>query len=512
MSRRSAIALLAAVAAVAAATCLWGVDFGHHWDEPQFVNSVVNSLQTGRWLPIAYNYPSLCYDLYALGLMPKAASLLLESAPGLREHLIDYAAGPAYLLRMRGVFILLSCASILWIYGLARAWRRSRAEALLAAGIFGLSWEFAYHARWAVADGLLAQFSILSLMAAFACLDASDDKRRAAWLRASAAAAGLACGAKYQGGLILLPAILAALEFPRAGRWRAVLEALALFGAAYLLTTPGTLLEPSKLLRDIESQRLVYKTQGHYGYTVEAWFEHGRLLLDYLARAAFSRFEAVALLFFILSLVGLAAAAKEDRRRTAIFLSFPLPYLLLMISQRVMIVRNYLVVLPFLAVLASRGVTVLGEALADRPSLRRLPASAAAAALALNTAWLAYAAASITRNAPSRNIQSLADYIAGHRDETFVVTERVARSLEVFGAAGHPNAVRTPSPGAAAAVFYSSEVRPRSLWTANRRRYTSRWFGPYEVNFDYYPTWAGAERIVVMPLAEALKLSVVHAP
>jgi hypothetical protein len=35
---------------------------------------------------------------------------------------------------------------------------------------------------------------------------------------------------------------------------------------------------------------------------------------------------------------------------------------------------------------------------------------------------------------------------------------------------------------------------------------TTRWFGPMEVNFDYYPTWQGDERIVVMPLARARAL------
>ena len=46
------------------------------------------------------------------------------------------------------------------------------------------------------------------------------------------------------------------------------------------------------------------------------------------------------------------------------------------------------------------------------------------------------------------------------------------------------------------------------FWRANRLNYTERWFGPYEVNFDYYPSWEGNDRILVMNRADAVMLGV----
>ncbi len=63
-----------------------------------------------------------------------------------------------------------------------------------------------------------------------------------------------------------------------------------------------------------------------------------------------------------------------------------------------------------------------------------------------------------------------------------------------------------PGGDADAALFLASEgMRP---WTANRRRLVDRWFGPHEVNFNYYPTWQGDDRILLMPMDKARRLNV----
>ena len=38
-------------------------------------------------------------------------------------------------------------------------------------------------------------------------------------------------------------------------------------------------------------------------------------------------------------------------------------------------------------------------------------------------------------------------------------------------------------------------------YPANRQGVPLRWFGPGEINYRYYPTWQGEDRIVWVPLA-----------
>jgi hypothetical protein len=48
-------------------------------------------------------------------------------------------------------------------------------------------------------------------------------------------------------------------------------------------------------------------------------------------------------------------------------------------------------------------------------------------------------------------------------------------------------------------VLYASEGYARLVGARPGFGLTRTWFGPYEVNFDYYPAWLGSDRIVVMP-------------
>jgi hypothetical protein len=66
-----------------------------------------------------------------------------------------------------------------------------------------------------------------------------------------------------------------------------------------------------------------------------------------------------------------------------------------------------------------------------------------------------------------------------------------------------PNVVSDPSL-ADKLVFVFREV---NFPLANRPDIYDPVFGPYEVNFDYYPSWNEDGRIVVMPMEAALTQS-----
>lgn len=69
-----------------------------------------------------------------------------------------------YLFQVRSVFLVVSALEIVWVYLAGWVLTRRWWQATLAAAIFGLSWELAYHARWMTNDCLLAQFSALCLL------------------------------------------------------------------------------------------------------------------------------------------------------------------------------------------------------------------------------------------------------------------------------------------------------------------------------------------------------------
>ena len=77
----------------------------------------------------------------------------------------------------------------------------------------------------------------------------------------------------------------------------------------------------------------------------------------------FSPYLPIALVIFVLAIIGIVSLIRQNWREGAVLLAFPLFYLLYFAMQRVMVVRNLLAVIPFLAIAAARGAVVIGELL-----------------------------------------------------------------------------------------------------------------------------------------------------
>jgi hypothetical protein len=230
------------------------------------------------------------------------------------------------------------------------------------------------------------------------------------------------------------------------------------------------------------------------------------LALKYLALVVFSKYSALAAVLFLFALIGTVDLFREDAAIAILFLSFPVLYFLYMASQNVMIVRNYLVIVPFLAVLASRGCVAVRGRLRWR-ALRIALVSAISAVALVNLLWLGKAAFTVRGRTRIDRVAQLSAYLDDHPRETFFLSDSVATDLAARLKTPRPN-VTSVLPAATSAVFYASEVQKRDwkLWTANRFDYVRTWFGPYEVNFNYYPSWSGDDRIVVMSAQSALPL------
>jgi hypothetical protein len=166
-----------------------------------------------------------------------------------------------------------------------------------------------------------------------------------------------------------------------------------------------------------------------------------------------------------------------------------------------MIARNLLVVAPFLALLAGRGIVEGIGLIRWRPG-RWLAGGIIALALALNAAWLVTTSQSVRTRLFDRPAADLDAYLRAHSGETFRLSPRVVDELGQAGEAVPPNTSLAGARPDFVAV-YAYEAMPNLEWPANIRNLTVRTFGPLEVNFNFYPTWEGNDRIVVMTFARA---------
>jgi 4-amino-4-deoxy-L-arabinose transferase-like glycosyltransferase len=496
---------------------LRSIDYGAHWDEkPGHIRPVRTMFESGTLLPDFYEYPSLDYWINAAAVMPDLAAARLHGRGSLQQEALQTINSDAYLFRLRRIYLLISALSLVWVYVLVAQWRRSTVEALLAASFLGLSWEVGYHLRWIATDGVLMQFGALTILLV---MTSHLRQRSLLWLRLGAIAAGLGCGVKYPGGLLILPVLAGAYlawdrNAPRADLVRFCLGLVAIFLITYLISTPGTLLQPGKFLHDVLYQLRHYAFDGHRGHSVGRGFQHGLYIFIYLGTVFLSPYMPAAILSSTLCILGGFALVSESRRTAGLFLCFPAAYLLYFSSQRVMFVRNLLIVGPFLAVLAARGVLfawthlTMGRSLtffAGRVKLNLLRGAFSvivATCFFMNGIWLVQASRSITNRTPNRAASEALAYIRGSGRTRFLLSPRARAALAPAGTTDLPN-VTADAPHAESVVFYSGEATNRGDWPGYTPNLTQRWFGRYAVNINYYPDWLDEDQILVMSTAKA---------
>ncbi len=493
-------------------TGFMGADFGKHWDERKLFTSIRDTVPLGRILPGWYNYPSMIYDLTVLGVSPKIINTYVSDPSTFRQNvrkmLVDTELRNL-TVHIRKVFLVLTTLSLLWTYLLVYVWTKNWPQALLSSAILASSWEFAYHARWIAPDAILMQFGILTILLVFLALRSSG-RRKFIWLVAAAVAASLTCGTKYFGGIFLVPVLIGGYKLLRDANakwssyvlWLFVLAVV--FTLTFLVITPGTLLDTARMIVDIRYEIGHYQT-GDTSYTVNAGWQHVSLLFVYLFGVFFSKYLWVSVLFTAAALIGLYSMLARHWKEieTWVFLSVPVLFIPYVSQQRVMMVRNDLLLFPFLAILCAWGVFILWNARffqANRLA-RALLAGGVIAVLLINFTWLYRAAETISPQLTMDRSGRLQTYLQAHPKTTFYLSPEASSLVD---ANGLPNIAHDPL-HADKLVFVFEEVDHP---LANRPDVYDAVFGPYEVNLDYYPSWNEDARIVVMPMKAALSQKV----
>jgi 4-amino-4-deoxy-L-arabinose transferase-like glycosyltransferase len=491
--------------------CFWwpsfyGLNFGTHWDEDRAkFDSIRDSLRTGLFIQAAslteeggnYNYGGVNYLLTWAGFAPEIFEYLYKG-PRTREALSQVITPILYTtasrIRVRAIYVILSSLAIVWVFCLALFLGRSRLEAFVAAAILSCSWEVAYHSRWIAPDAVMMQFAAL----AFFCLAIGIHSKRQLWFYFGAIATGLAVGTKYPAGLVL-PFFLAgaALTFVH----HRVRHSLGLTGTAlltFVLTSPGVLIDPFRFFNQLRDQREIY-TSGWFGYTVTPGIKHLLGMLKYFSIQMFSHYWSISIVFAAFCLLGIVSLVAERKLFTFLAAGFCAAYLIFFSQEAVMIVRNLLVIAPFLALAAARGIAVAAESLRRRGTT--VVYSAVGILLATNWTWQVYAARQIKlRHHPEHYLKMLVNYANHSPRETFLISRSLSRDLHGVLLPLPANVVTDVNVRHTKVAFLQSEsAYPFSnRWPSNAWGLYEKVFAPLEVNIEAYSTFIGNERILLV--------------
>jgi len=361
-----------------------GLDFGVHWDEWYHVQGVGSCVERLSLLPDALSYGGPYFTLGllvvltdrwrdVLGMLQDLATLPRTVDVSALPSTVHFKAGAHallatsdYLVRVRAVFMALSALSILWVYLAAlRCWPRRHGVALAAAAFMGLSWEFGFHARWVAIDAPLTMFCALELFLFCGVWQAAGPAAITRWYAGLAAAAGAVFACKLTGAFAFLPVLLTPFLLRRIAGVRARVLLAALGCLVFLLISfaisPASYLDPLHLLNVLRSGSADYNSIGPgYPYYV-GFFEPVWRMLLWLAAVVPSPFPVVALAFTALVLLGLANLLRRQTRMTLAWLTFLASFGALFTHNHLLIVRQYLMFIPFLALCFARGTALVWD-------------------------------------------------------------------------------------------------------------------------------------------------------
>lgn len=486
---------LAALSGVIIATQLAGLDFGGHWDEHWHVNAVKNSLENGTLLPSMFIYPSF---IYVCGIFLAALEGVRGLALGipfahLTADMQAWTSTLGFTLLWRAFSALLSFLTVLWTYACLKELRTSPWNAVFGAALVATSWEFCYHSRFIAVDTVTAQFTILSLLLTLRFCRSW----RSGWLVAAAAAAGFSTGTKYPGLISVVTPLLTLWCAPhRNFPWRLKLLHSVSLGAvcvaAFLLTTPGAILNFPLFYEHVTWMARV-NGSGDGLQIVGAGREHFLRMAEYFGLASLSFNSLGACGAFLLAIAGVVVLLRRDPRIALVLLSVPIGYVCFFAQQRLMNVRNLMLVLPYLAIFAALGSDALtrwsraGDADLVRRAVGLAMASAATLLISWNTAWLVTTARSIY-SPPTGCVPSLLEQYAGRPVWlSAMAADEASRSnpprLLSLDNASYPSAEDL-------VLFDAREVTDARTYVFNRHDYIETWCGSREINLNYYPSWA----------------------
>jgi Dolichyl-phosphate-mannose-protein mannosyltransferase len=531
MPRRSVLHTLVlcgciALIANAVATGFVGLDFGRHWDEWNLADGLATAVKDFSFLHRNYTYGGVYFAIGFLLLAPHALPFLPQilteiaanpSRPldlaqypaivSLQRELLSSIAEPGFLLMARGAFLVLGSLATLWVFAAFRTLYPARwLGALAAAGFVATSWEVAYQSRFAVPDAVMMQFAALTFLLIARAFARTDHAPAAGWLLAAAVAAGATFGCKMTGAFTVVPVLAAAVIHRAAGsgprRLALAFAVVLVFGLAYFITTPGSVIDPIRYFATMAWEGESYANAPDDGIPVR-W----GLAFVWLFGVVPSAAVALAIPMSIATAAGIAALWRHHRPFLWCYAAFVVAYGTFLTTQNLLLVRHWLPLVPVLAIAFGAGIATFHD-VARRRRLPWLVPACLAGIVACNTAWLWIAAGSIRHKDPAAFAARLVAHMAGEPQRVFWLSPDLVSRL-----ASDPKSAVTCAADTSASVSNDDAVAfPASesgiAWPFNRPWFYELIIGSYEVDFSYYPVWIGQNRgdtIVVVTADRARK-------
>ncbi|MBS1705011.1 MAG: glycosyltransferase family 39 protein [Armatimonadetes bacterium] len=303
---------------------LWGIGWGlpdqrkafsYHPDETvNWIYSQQLSPLKGDFDPGFYNYGTLF--LFALNAGTEVMSAYGAKADP-KEPMSEYRAIGSYLMAGR-VLSALAGAGLVWVifaiglrlFGIAGGLGAS-AAALFSPGL-------SVHSRFATVDMVAALFVGLALLVAVRRLENQPGIGLKLALLGGVFA-GLSAGTKYSGGIALLAVLTAEFLVGEKDRWKNMSAAVGAMVAAFILATPGVLLNNAGFMRDF-TYELRHSNAGHgmvFLGTASGFLYHlGNLI------------ECLSLPILVLALLMFLPIKLSERRHWWVLAAFAVPYYL----------------------------------------------------------------------------------------------------------------------------------------------------------------------------------------
>lgn len=328
----------------------WGLPFSYlNPDEGVIVREGFR-IASGHPNPEFFLYPSLLFNLVAMVYLAIALVWHPSFAPSFLSQGSFIVDASPYLLAARLLVVGFGVTSVYLVYLLgAKAF--SRPVGLLAALFLAVVPLHVTYSHYAVTDVPATAFSLVALL--LFVLAAREGSVRL--LTAGAFAAGVATSTKYNFGMLLIPAAVAAwyafapLWRREDGLWNLVRlvarRIVAPMALAFFLFTPFALLDPLHFVRDFYKQNEIVR-RGWLG------FEHSGN--GYWYNVHVNLPSSLGVVLFVLCVGGLVWSVYRRRRADFVLVSYVLVYYLYVSDWAALNDRYLLPIVPVLVLLGAR--------------------------------------------------------------------------------------------------------------------------------------------------------------
>lgn len=319
----------------------WGLpddlhDFSYHPDEP-VIFGYSQQIQPTKldFTPGFYNYGT--FYLTVLRIATDMADAYGAGPKNESEHETWMAVG-RYHLAGRMVSALAGAATALVVFLLLLP-RANLLGALMGAGALALAPGHVVHSRFQTVD-VLATF-LLALSLYFAVKFVEDESAGAKCAVFAGLFAGLSAGTKYTGILALVSLAVACALSKKPHRWSALAFGTLASIVAFVIVTPGCLLDSQKFFQDF-AYEMAHTSEGHglvFADTPSGFLYHWANL-----------FIAVGPAIVVLGALGIARACQRKHAWAIVLTAFFVAYFVLIGRAEVKFMRYVFPLVPVIAV------------------------------------------------------------------------------------------------------------------------------------------------------------------